>query len=187
MTGAALALFYLAGINVFLSTGLFESVVDGDPRAIDIHYERGWSFLPGRIHAENLSIRGRDGNVEWILRIDAVEFDVSLFALARQRFEVSRVHGRGISFRLRSRLDALEVTPEKVDGLPDIAGFPRVPVRPYLQCTPEEWSDADYHLWTVKLGGVVAEDVREVWIDRQRFDGSASITGSFRLKPIPQR
>jgi hypothetical protein len=175
---------YLVGINAFLSTGLFDVVINADPRVIDIHYERGWSFMPGHIHAKNLSIRGRDGNVEWILRIDAVEFDVSFLALVRQRFEVSSVHGRGISFRLRSRINGWEVTPDKVAGLPPIAGFGPIPVRPFQHCAPEDLSDAAYHLWSVSLQGVVAEDVREVWLDHGRFVGSAAAAGGFRLKPI---
>ncbi len=41
-----MAVLYLAGINIFLSTGLFEDLVDADPKTIDIHYERGWSIAP---------------------------------------------------------------------------------------------------------------------------------------------
>src|SRR5579884_3649196 len=70
---------YVVAANAFLWTGLFERVVDADPDTLDVHYERGWSLLPGHVHAKKLSIRGRDSNVEWMLRIDSVEFRVSLF------------------------------------------------------------------------------------------------------------
>ena len=139
-------LTYLVAMNVFLSTALFEMVVDGNPRTLDIHYDRGWSLWPGRVHAKGLSIRSRDGSVEWMLRVREVRFDLSFLALARQRFHASHVRGVGGSFRLRNRLDPWEVSPESVAGLPPIDGYPAVPVRPYSQCSISEWSDADYHL-----------------------------------------
>jgi hypothetical protein len=156
---------YLVGINLFLSTALFDMAIDADPSTLDVHFERGWSLWPGRVHAKNLSIRSRDGSVEWMLRLPAVQFDVSFRALARRRFQATRVHGSGGSFRLRNRLDPWEVTPERVAGLPPIEGFPAVPVRPYSQCSLSEWSDAHYRLWTIELDDIHADAVQELWFD----------------------
>jgi hypothetical protein len=175
---------YVVAINATFATPLFESIVDSDPLTIDIHYERGWSLLPGRIHAKRLSIRGRDSNVEWILRLDDVTFDVSLWGLLRRRFDVSRARGSGLSLRLRSRIDAQLITPEKIANLPPVDGFGPVPLRPFQKCTKDEWSDADYHLWTIHLANVVADNVREVWIDDGRFQGRARVQGGFYLRPI---
>lgn len=181
----SLPLVYLVGMNVFLSTPLFEAAIDREPETVDIHYERGWSWIPGRIHARKLVIRGRDSNVEWILRLDRVEFDVSLAALAKMRFEVGRARGSGISFRARQRLDQPPRSPSEVKDLPPIEGLPQgYAVRPPKGDEREVWSDADWHLWTVKLEDVIADDVREIWIDNQHFEGSARITGGFYLKPI---
>jgi hypothetical protein len=175
---------YLVGMNLFLAPALFEMAVDRDPRTLDVHFERGWSLRPGRIHARGLSIRSRDGSVEWLLRIRDVQFDVSFRALAQKRFEVAHVHGVGGSFRLRNRLDAWEVSPARLAGLPPIEGYPAVPVRPYTQCSANEWSDAHYHLWTIQLEDVHAEAVKELWINRYRLDGDTSTTGRFYLKPV---
>jgi hypothetical protein len=178
------AILYVVGINAFLATPLFESVIDADPFVIDIHFQRGWSILPGRIHAKELSIRGRDSNVEWILRLDDVTFDVSLPGLTRRRFDVSRARGNGLSLRIRSRIDAQSITSEKIANLPPIEGFGPIPLRPFQRETEDEWSDAAYRLWTIHLANVVADDVREVWIDHARFQGSASVRGGFYLRPI---
>ncbi len=180
--GAYLA--YLVGINVFLSTALFEMAIDADPKTLDVHFARGWSLRPGRVHAKDLSIRSRDGSVEWMLRIDDVVFDLSFRALIQQRFQVKNVHGIGGSFRLRNRLDPWEVNPERVAGLPPIDGYPAVPVRPYSQCSASEWSDAHYHLWTIELDDIHADAVKELWINGYRLDGDTSSTGSFYLKPV---
>jgi len=183
---AALSLWvlYLVAINIFLSTPLFEKVIDGDPDTIDIHYRRGWSVLPGRIHARDLSIRGRDSNVEWILWIDQVTFDVSFVALTKKHFDVSRVRGKGVSFRLRQRLDAPPTSPEQVADLPPISGLAGYAVRPPKVESPDTWSDADYHLWSPHLEDVVAEDVRELWIDHHRLDGLSTVRGRFQLIPL---
>ncbi len=180
--GAYLA--YLLGINLFMSTALFGWAINGDPKTLDIHFDRGWSLWPGRVHAKNLSIRSRDGSVEWMLRIDKVQFDLSFTALAKRRFAASHVRGYGGSFRLRTRLDPGQVNPARVASLPPIAGFPAVPVRPFSQCSASEWSDADYHLWTIQLEDVHAEAVAELWIDGYRLQGSTSSQGRFFLKPV---
>jgi len=180
----AVELLYLAAMNLFLSTSLFEEVLDGDPSTIDIHFARGWSILPGRIHAEGLSIRGRDSHVEWILRLDRVDFRVSFSALARKQFHVLSARGSGITFRLRQRVASPKAAPEYVAKLPPIAGLPTLAFAPDQPPGRDVWSDADWHLWTVHLEDLVAADVREIWIDTARFEGKARLAGGFYLKPI---
>lgn len=175
---------YVAGINLFLSTRLFEKVVDADDRTIWVGYQRGWSIFPGTIHARQLAIRSSDANVEWILHIDRVTFDVSLFDLARKRFTAKGVRGSGVAFHLRTRRPAPELTEDLVAHVPPIPGFGRLPIRPPEPPGPEVWSDEAWHLWTIRLDDVVAEHVRDVWIDRERFEGDARIAGGFYLRPI---
>jgi hypothetical protein len=175
---------YLVGANVLLSTSLFASIVDRDPESIDVRYSRAWTLLPGRIHAQNLSIRGRDRNVEWLLDLDEADFDVSLLGLAKKRFACSRVHGRGIDFWVRRRLGAEPSSPREVADLPPIPGlgpYSLVPIGP-----PErsDWSDAEYPLWSIRLEHITAEDVRTIWIDHVRLEGSQRIDGRFYFKPL---
>lgn len=175
---------YLAGINLFLSTGLFDRAINADARTVWIGYERGWSVFPGTIHARNLVIRSSDSNVEWILHVDGVVFDVSFVDLARKRFTASDVHGSGVTFHLRSRKPAPALTADHVANVPPIAGFGRLPIRPPEPPGPAVWSDEAWDLWTVRLDDVLAEHVRDVWIDRERFEGDARIAGGFYLRPI---
>jgi len=63
----SLYVLYVIGINAFLSTSMFGGVVNQDAAMLDVHYRKGWSIFPGRIHARDLSIRGSDSNVEWVL------------------------------------------------------------------------------------------------------------------------
>lgn len=175
---------YVAALNAFLSTSLFGDIVNQDPETIDIHFRRGWTLFPGTIHARDLSIRSSDSNVEWILRLDEVEFDVSFLSLAKQTFDVTRARGHGISMRVRQKLSIPPQTNEDIAYLPPIEGYPAYSMRPAAPPSLERWFDEHYALWTVSLSDVIADDVREVWIDSGRFEGSARITGGFYLKPI---
>lgn len=175
---------YAIAMNVFLSTSLFEKVVDGDARTIWVGFRRGWSIVPGTVHARDLAIRSSDSNVEWILRIDEVRFEVSLFDLARKRFTVKDVRGSGVELHLRSREPSPAVTSDHVANVPPIPGFGRLPIRPPEPPGPEVWDDEAWSLWTIRLDDVIAEHVRDVWIDRQRFLGDARVEGGFYLKPI---
>lgn len=175
---------YMVTLNVFLSTSLFDRVVNQDPVTLDVHYTRGWTLFPGTIHARNLSIRSSDSNVEWILRLDEVEFDVSFFGLAQKRFDVTRARGHGIRMRARRKLAVPPVNLEDVAHLPPIEGYPVYSMRPAGPPPLERWFDEHYALWTVRLANVIAEDVREVWVDQGRFEGRARVVGGFYLKPI---
>jgi len=183
---AVLSLYalYVVGINAFLSTSLFDRAINQDAEMLDVHYRRGWSVFPGTIHAKELSIRSSDSNVEWLLTIDEVEFDISFLGFLQRRFDVGRAHGRGISMRARQKLDAAPASLEEIAQLPPIPGFPAFSVSPAGPPSLERWYDSEYQLWTVRLEDVIAEDVREVWIDSGRFEGNARIVGRFYLKPI---
>ena len=151
---------------------------------MDIHYERGWSLFPTRIHARKLSIRGTDSHLEWILRLDEVEFDCSLLALARREFHVNSAHGTGISFRARLKLASPAATEERLRSLPSIDSLGAVGLIPSEPPYAGTWDDRSWHLWTVHLEKADARHVREVWIENARFRGDADIAGGFYLKPI---
>ena len=177
-------LLYVIGINAFLSTSLFDAAFASVREDILIHYTHAWSVWPGTIHARNLEIRGQDSNVEWRLTLERIVFDVSFRALAHQRFSVGRALGSGVTFRARRTLDMRPVSLEEVADLPPLSERTAYTVSPAGPPSLERWFAKDYHLWTVSLENVRAEDVREIWIDEGHFEGRASIVGRFYLKPI---
>ncbi len=180
----ALEALYVVAINVFLSTSLFDKVVNGTPDAVDIHFARGWSLFPTRVHARKLSIRGTDSHIEWILRLDEVEFECTLLALVRKEFRVTMAHGRGITFRARFKVASPAATPERQGELPPVDSLGPVAFIPDEPPYAGEWDDREWHLWTVSIANANAERVREVWIERARFLGDAHVQGGFYLKPI---
>ena len=97
---------YLVGMNVFLRTRMFRGAITSDAGSLRVEYRTAYSLWPGRIHVEDLAIRGRDSSVEWILSLDRCDFRVSFLALARRRFHASHVNGNGLRLRIRLRRTA---------------------------------------------------------------------------------
>ncbi len=177
---AAVTLLYLVGMNLFVRTRVFRDVIGFDPDSFVVEYASAYSLLPGRIHVEGLTIRGRDSSVEWILRLDRCDFRVSFLGLLHRRFHAGHVRGDGLSFRARRRLD--EVTPSAV-ALPPVPGF-RDP--PLTDVGPPEppLTDPNYRLWGAQLDDVVAEHVREIWVDGARYTGDLTLRGRWRFQPL---
>jgi hypothetical protein len=171
---------YVVAMNVFLRTRIFRDAITADSGAMRVEYASAYSPWPGRIHVDGLAIRGRDSNVEWLLAIDHCDFRQSFLDLLRRRFHASHVRGDGLSLRIRRRLQ--EVT-SAAAALPQIPGFldpPRAEAGP--EAAP--LTDADYRLWSIQLDDVVAEHVRELWIDTVRATGDLRIEGRWFFKPI---
>src|SRR5579859_3093040 len=178
---AVVALVYLAGMNAFLKTHLFRDAISVDPASFLVDYTDASSFWPGRIHVEGLSIRGRDSHIEWILHLDRCDFRVSFADLAHKKFHARDVRGDGLSLRVRLRADV--ATPARVAALPPVPGFadpPRSDVGPPVSPLTEE----SYNLWSIELDDVVADHVRELWIDTIRYAGDLEIRGKWFFRPI---
>jgi len=167
-------------MNVFVRTRLFRDLIGEDPQSLLVDYASAYSIVPGRIHVEGLRIRGRDSHIEWILLIDRSDFRVSFSDLGlRRRFHADDVHGDGLSLRLRRRKPSFE--PTEAAALPPVPGFSDPP---FAGPTPPPLTDADYRLWSVWLEGVVADHVREIWIDTIRYTGELQIRGRWFFRPV---
>jgi hypothetical protein len=173
---------YLAGMNLFLRTRLFRSVITSASGSLLVDYREAHSLWPGRIHVEGLVIRGRDSSVEWILSLDRCDFHVSFLALARRRFHASHVNGDGLSLRVRLRRDG-PVSPDEMRALPPVPGFLDPPLKAVGPPLPE-LTDANYNLWSIQLDDVDADHVRELWIDTVRYAGDVEVRGRWFFRPL---
>jgi hypothetical protein len=180
LAGAGLAILYLIGMNVFLRTRIFRNLISSSPDDVLVEYTSAYSILPGRIHAEGLRIRGSDQHVQWILGIDRCDFRVSFLELAKRRFHASHVRGDGVTLRLRLKVG--DATADHLAALPPIPGFldPRKDIGP----PPPPLTDANYDLWQIQLDDVIAERVRELWIDTLRYTGELRVEGRWLFRPV---
>jgi hypothetical protein len=180
---AALAVLYLVGMNLFLGTRWFRSAINFSPEQFRIEYSRAYSIVPGEIHVEGLSIRGSDGAVEWILRLDRCDFHMQFLDLLHRQFHADHVRGSGLSMRLRLRLLQEDATPDVVAALPPVPGFSDPP---YLEIGPPTapLTDAEYRLWSVRLDDVDAQHVREIWVQTLRYAGDIRVRGRWLFRPV---
>lgn len=189
---AILMASYMVVANVLLRTRLLRNAVagsslplgiGGDSMGLRLDYESAYSFVPGRVHVEGLTIRGRDRAVEWLLTLDRADFHISFVDLFRRTFRASHIRARGFTIRARLRLDRVDATPEVVAAVPRIAGFADPPL---VEEGPEPppLTDANYNLWTANLEDVDLEHVREVWIQTVRVEGDARVRGRWLFRPM---
>jgi hypothetical protein len=178
---AAAYILFLLAMNIFLGTGLFRSLANADEDTLRIDYRSAYSLWPGRVVADDLSLRFQDDNVQFLLEIERADIDVALFALARRTFHVRKVEAEGVSFRLRLKTDSPDENPQRLAAYPPIAGFTDPPVRPAEEDPPIP--EEEYDLWTIHLEEVAAS-VRELWIQEFRYRGDGAVAGGFRLRPL---
>lgn len=178
---AGLFAVYLVGINILVQTRMLRSALSVDREEMLVDYTSAYSWIPGRVHVEGLSIRGSDWNIQWMLRIDKCDFHFSPLDFIHRRFHASHVRGDGLTFRVRLRVDS--ATPEHVAALPPIPGFGAFP-HPKPGVRPPPPTDADYHLWSIQLDDVDARDVREIWTDTIRYSGSIRVRGRWIFRPM---
>jgi hypothetical protein len=170
-------------MNAFLQTRCFRRAISFSPEEFRVEYTRAYSILPGKIHVEGLSIRGSDGAVEWILKLDRCDFRVQFLDLLHRQFHADHVRGSGLSMRLRLRLKQEEATPDVVAALPPVPGFSDPP---YLEIGVPTLppTDVEYKLWSVRLDDVDAEHVREIWIHTLRYAGDMRVRGRWLFRPV---
>jgi hypothetical protein len=180
---AAALLLYVVGMNVLLRTRLLRHLLNASPAELYIDYSSAHSFFPGRVHVENLRIRGSDTSVEWTLAVDRCDFRAWPLDLLKRKFHASHVRADGVAFRIRMRLREEQATPTLVAALPPMPGFSDPP---YLLIGPPKPppTDADYKLISVQLDDVVAENVREVWTHSVRFTGDMRVAGRWLFRPL---
>ncbi len=187
----ALAVFYLVVVNVLLRTRLLRNTISGahsnfgitgTPAALRLDYDGAYSIVPGRVHIDGLTIRGRERTVEWFLSLDHADVAISLFDLLRRSFHATRLRSSGFSLRARLRLDPAAATPQVLAALPPIAGLADPPILDYGP-EPPPLTDATYKLWMVDLEDVDVEHVHELWIHTVRSEGDTRVRGRWIFRP----
>jgi hypothetical protein len=179
---ASLVVLYLVVANFLLRTRLLRNLISEDPIALRVDYESAYSIIPGRIHVEGLTIRGRTRTEEWRLILDHADASISLFELVRRTFHVTHLRSSGFTIRARIRIDRVDATPDVMAALPPIEGFADPPL---LDGGPEPppLTDANYNLWAINLEDVEVQHVREVWVHTLRAKGDTRVRGRWLFHP----
>ncbi len=172
-----LAVVYLVGVNTLLRTRLLRKIVTYDPDKLRLEYTSAYSLVPGQVHVEGLTLRGRDSSVEWNFGIDRCTFWFVPGGLFHKTFHAVHIRADGLTMRLRKRLKTLPPARD-LEALPAIPGFPSPSFAP-----PPGPPPALNKLWTVQLEDAHAEHVREVWVDTLRVTGDEDVRGRWLFRP----
>lgn len=141
----------------------------------------GWSVIPGRAHVRNVRVTFQDKNLQFVITAERVSLVVHMSELLEHRFHGSHVHGEGLSFRMRHRVDPWSKNDPAVGTFPPIPEFAAPAV--FEAFVPEPpIPDDKYNLWTIHLDDVDV-GVSEVWAQAFRYQGKGRAKGKFQLKP----
>lgn len=176
-----LSMAFNAALNLGVSRSLLNSLISVNPESLGVDYRRAWSFWPGLVYVRNVAVRGSDANVQWQVEVDEARVSIDLMALLESELHVTKLRAQGIGFRLRQKLDAEDVTEERLAPLPPIPGFEGPPLSK-AGPPPPDIPDEEYDLWSIRIEDVDG-NARQIWADELRFEGDVHVRGAFFLQP----
>jgi hypothetical protein len=170
----ALEASYVVGANLFLNSDVALQAINRKPQRLWLHWQHGWTILPGVVHVTGLQIRGQDRQFQWYAELDELTTWVSLPALIAKRFRTNSMNGRGLSFRMRQRLAPGAVAGGDAGLTPAIPGLSNPP-----ELAPEQLYPAVEisHPWTIELRNGFISDLRQIWVNQFRFEGHGQVEG----------
>jgi hypothetical protein len=182
---------YLVAGNAYLRGGGLARLLNRRPERMSMHWSSAWTPWPGVVHVRGFTMRSQSTTFQWWLAVDSGTLDVGLLGLGSHELRIGPLHGTGVAFRLRRRLDAPpRSVPPQPELYPPIPGLSDPPARRPEAIYPQGPRQSPWH---IRLTGVDLEDVREIWIEEYRFAGRARVAGGFdavaqeRLEVMPTR
>jgi len=182
---------YLVAGNAYRRHGGLQRLLNQKPEKMWVRWSSAWTPWPGVVHVRGFEMRTQSAAFQWWLSVDSATLDVDLLRLHSRQLRMGPVHGSGVVFRLRRRLDAPpRPVPSRPELYPPIPGFSDPPARKPEVLYPRDQSQPS---WYLHFTGVDLDDVREIWIEEYRFAGRARLAGGFdtqdksRLEVMPTR
>jgi hypothetical protein len=172
---AGLEVLWIVTARLALTGGALRSALNAHPEELVADWKSGVSWVPGRIRLEGFSIRGQDDRDQWYGEADHADLEVRLWPLLRKEIAGTKVHLRGVVFRLRPRLDVVAAGTVDPAQLPEIPGYENPPKIAPSKST-ESGSDSGSH-WAIRLTDIRVDDLREVWVNEMRLRGAGLVRG----------
>ena len=104
MLVVAIELTWLVVINFLLFLPVSQTAINAiRPEKFHIHWERAWSWYPGRVSVWNASANGNSRSQMWQVEVGYASGRISLPPLVLKRVNLHGVEGADVTFRLRPR------------------------------------------------------------------------------------
>jgi len=186
VAAALVSLFvtYLVVVNALLLTGLARVAINRiAPENVHVQWHTAYSPWFLRVYTTGFVIRGEDSSVQWAITTERANATFGPFDFFSRRVRLHDTWARGVTTRIRFKLDPADATPDYVAKLPKIVGFSDPPLKPAVP--PPPVTDENYRLWSVQIDDAVVDDVREAWVDTIRVtDTSGHVEGGFHFEPL---
>jgi hypothetical protein len=171
---------YIAAARWLLTGPKLRALINAQPDMMMIDWAEAVSRFPGRVSLKNVSVRGSDPYVQWIVRMDSADVEISIPALMSKTLRFTSLRASGISFHLRSKVPADAAKSLDMSVIPPIPGFPDPPVR----LPGKTFPPADPRALLLDMRAVFLDHLEDIWIDAYRYQGPARAEGSFQLRPL---
>lgn len=174
----AVLLLYLVGVNAALASPFGRKLFTSKPELFQIRYERAWTFWPGVLHVRGLQVSTQDRAVQVMITADKVKGNLHLWTMWELRFYATDVEAENVVMHVRPRVKEGTEKDAHLEELPPIADYP-TPI-----ITQEEKDKPMGPLVKLDFENLVVHHLRELWIDRIRYNGDAQVSGGMYYEPL---
>ena len=172
-------ILYPVATRWLLSGPRLRAQINVQPQYFLLDYDEAVSDKPGHLTIKNLSIRGSDPNVQWLIRLDSAEVEFEMSALLKRTLRCTSIRGAGLAFSLRNKMKPSVATTADASVLPPIPGFSDPPLR----SSDDKFPTPDPKALLLDVRSVSIEHFDDFWVDAYHFRGAARVDGSFQLRP----
>ena len=172
---------YVVVANIAIKTRLVRDAILKFPKR-SVEYGSAWTLWPGVVHVDDLHIRVRDSDFDFLIVVDHAVVDVDLPALMGRKFHARSVDAHGLSYRMRMRIDPKVEPPPVTYALPPIEGLEPVPYQDVPKPPPLQGKEIE-EVFVFDLENIQVDGVHEIWIDDYRWAGEGKVDGKFFLAP----
>jgi hypothetical protein len=179
LVGVFLLVAGLLGVNVYLNGEYLPKLVRSELAGLDVRHDFAWSVWPGRLHFEDLRLRGEEHGFAWEISAGRARVITDVGALLDRRLALERLVLSDVTVRLRPRVHYLDATPEYLAVLPSLpfAEGDLLHEGPALPPALRPKSAG----WAISIPAVEVEDLRAVHVERYNFEGRVDAQGSLSL------
>ena len=172
-------ILYPVATRWLLSGPRLRAQINVQPQYFLLDYDEAVSDKPGHLTIKNLSIRGSDPNVQWLIRLDSAEVEFEMSALLKRTLRCTSIRGAGLAFSLRNKMKLSVARTADASVLPPIPGFSDPPLR----SPDDKFPTPDPKALLLDVRSVSIEHFDDIWVDAYHFRGAARVDGSFQLRP----
>ena len=179
---------WIVGANWALRSGYVEAKINRRPERLQIHWETGWTLIPGTVALEGLDIRRTGPRGSWSIQTDSAQVVFSPLALRHRVFRTQWIRTGGLVFAYDRHEQAEREAPaEKTEDAAQTA--PRS--RPSGQGAPKGEDEAQpapaRKPWRLELDGIHSAGNQDLRFNRYRLVGEGKISGDFANEPGGER